>query len=1430
MNKIYTSLKLSLAILFFAPMISQAQLIVTESFDGTTFPPYGWNSQKIVPSTDLENYCQRVTTSVNPAASPNTAHSGAGMVQYRSSFMTVAGEKAYLASRPLDMRAIPGGGATGSFWMWRDNSNAIADSVSLYVNDSSSISYSGGVPVSCGALSLQQVAPFALSTTFSRASTVAPAGTAGAWHQYNFTIPQAGNAIANLSVVLVFTNRHAAAGLGNIYIDDFSIQSWPQQQVYVSTTSTFQNTSVIPQGSTDNLIYGVNIIVTGGDTVVSTAFRLDSMCFNTNGCTNAAGDVQNGKLWWTGGTNTWTGTANATQIGATVASLAGTNYTFFPANSFRLHPGANYFWITYDVKATGVSTPGNCIDAEYLSCGLGGGGSTTGNKTPLAFSLSGCRPIDVAYCGGVTPIYSVGTSWLGGSYTNNDYVQSVQLTGEIGYPVINNNLNCCGPPIAPWGGGPAPFTNHPPDYEKFAAVAGKTTVLMAATPQKSYTINLQVGTWFSSNYIAAWIDFNHDGVFNNTLWSLGGEKLVQSGPLNTNGSVSMVFQVPSGAYIGSTTLRVREVYATSTIDPCAGATFGETEDYTITIIPDCAATFGVPTYTKVWLGGFDDNWANGLNWCPAAPPTIAENTLIPGGSANRPVIYSGTVATANKLRIQGNDSLFVNAYGTGSLTVADSVIISNPLACMKVISSFNDTAQVSTGTLTGTFAPNHITFGAAARQRCQIIYTQPELLAKGMLTGDVIDSLYLLIKTVSGSAPGLTYNNFTISYYYTTTSFSFGSPASLATVAIAGGTIYTNPALTITTAGQLKLALSTPIVWNGATNALVLDICYDKSTAGSPSHIMTYTQTLGFRRYMQVYSTAAGAIAPCSFTPSILYAGSNAGISNTITLAGAVRGLSSNIVLGMTVTGTNIPAGTTVIGISLPTITMSVASVGAVSGTVTFAVPGLNSSDVNCVADRRPNVTFHFKRNYQVFPINVGGHWNNSGTWVAGKSTVTFNGSIGQHIDGNNFSTFKNLKINTPAAAQTVGVWKDVTVTDSLMLTRGRLVLNGNPTVPRSLSLLSNTGIQGALTYVAGTGMMVSENNPPNYGSFRWKIGKPATYPQTFVIPLADASGNQIALDYKLNADSGDVTIATYHTVPANTPIPTGVSDIYQNTWIAPPMTDNSPNMVDRFWQLNDSYTTSARDITFRWIAAENAASGTGPYRAQVYDPSTNWGWPFIIGQTNPTATSVTIPAVSYTNTWAVVKQDQPLPVELLSFRAKGHKDKVVVCDWSTASEKNNDYFTVERSLDGKTFEYVGKVKGSGTTNETRNYTFTDGNPYRGVSYYRLRQTDFDNRTEVFNVVAVDLSLPSTPVDVYPVPASNEVVFKVDGAVSLENATLYVFDMTGRKILTQKVKDLKGTETNLFVLPLTGFQNGIYHFELRTEQQSLGNGKFICKK
>lgn len=94
------------------------------------------------------------------------------------------------------------------------------------------------------------------------------------------------------------------------------------------------------------------------------------------------------------------------------------------------------------------------------------------------------------------------------------------------------------------------------------------------------------------------------------------------------------------------------------------------------------------------------------------------------------------------------------------------------------------------------------------------------------------------------------------------------------------------------------------------------------------------------------------------------------------------------------------------------------------------------------------------------------------------------------------------------------------------------------------------------------------------------------------------------------------------------------------------------------------------------------------------------------------------------------------LPVTLTYFKAT-LKDYKVMLDWATASEIQNDYFTVERSADGINFEILGTKKGAGNSTNLIQYNLYDDSPISGYSYYRLKQTDFDGKYSYSNVAFI---------------------------------------------------------------------------------------------
>lgn len=111
-----------------------------------------------------------------------------------------------------------------------------------------------------------------------------------------------------------------------------------------------------------------------------------------------------------------------------------------------------------------------------------------------------------------------------------------------------------------------------------------------------------------------------------------------------------------------------------------------------------------------------------------------------------------------------------------------------------------------------------------------------------------------------------------------------------------------------------------------------------------------------------------------------------------------------------------------------------------------------------------------------------------------------------------------------------------------------------------------------------------------------------------------------------------------------------------------------------------------------------------------------------------------------------------PITLKSLTVKNEGNKNKIY---WTTSSEQNNNYFIIEKSNDGVNYKEIGRVKGAENSSQELNYSFTDQNPYLGITYYRLTQVDFDGKSETFNPVSCEYSVNDTKV--FPNPFKNEI-------------------------------------------------------------------------
>jgi hypothetical protein len=184
---------------------------------------------------------------------------------------------------------------------------------------------------------------------------------------------------------------------------------------------------------------------------------------------------------------------------------------------------------------------------------------------------------------------------------------------------------------------------------------------------------------------------------------------------------------------------------------------------------------------------------------------------------------------------------------------------------------------------------------------------------------------------------------------------------------------------------------------------------------------------------------------------------------------------------------------------------------------------------------------------------------------------------------------------------------------------------------------------------------------------------------------------------------------------------------------------------------------------------------------------------------------------------FAIGQTSSPLPIELLSFTGTEKNDHNLL-EWVTLTETNNEYFTLERSSNGTDFVPVGRVQGAGTSRVQLSYSFKDMTPPKGVSYYRLRQTDFDGTTTTSKIIALRRHTSANfQISVAPNPSKG--IFNLDIMTSTSGIlNLRVNDASGKEMMNEKV-DVSGDRLK-HAIDLTGFMSGLY--DLQLEDPSTG--------
>jgi len=437
----------------------------------------------------------------------------------------------------------------------------------------------------------------------------------------------------------------------------------------------------------------------------------------------------------------------------------------------------------------------------------------------------------------------------------------------------------------------------------------------------------------------------------------------------------------------------------------------------------------------------------------------------------------------------------------------------------------------------------------------------------------------------------------------------------------------------------------------------------------------------------------------------------------------------------------------------LVSIFMAVAALipGAI-GQATFKIVG-----GNVTANGQPNIVLN----------NVD--WvNNGGSFIADSSTVILRGTDDTQIGGNTPTTFWAMRLNK-SGGQLI-LTSDMSISDTLTFQQGIMDLSGNDlTLDPANGGLSGesetsriTGLLGGEVVKIVTLNAPSNDNPGNIG---------------LRITSTDNLGTTIVRrGHQPQAFSGGSGIQRYYdVVPANG----GTSIDMDYTYLNAEVQGFSETDLEIFRSDDGGTTWAQSGYTTRDIV-NNVISQTG------VDPNHRF----------------TLGTISI------------FPVEWLGFDA-WPEDRKVHCQWLTASEINSDYFVVERSQDGQTFEAFANLPAAGNSQEVLTYDTWDNTPHMGQSYYRVQQVDLDGTIDYAPVVSVYIT-PLATLSMFPNPTED---------IAWVDATLYdggpvslvVSDMSGRKILQQQHSLDAGQHR--FQLDMENQPEGVYTVQVRIGQE-----------
>jgi hypothetical protein len=349
-----------------------------------------------------------------------------------------------------------------------------------------------------------------------------------------------------------------------------------------------------------------------------------------------------------------------------------------------------------------------------------------------------------------------------------------------------------------------------------------------------------------------------------------------------------------------------------------------------------------------------------------------------------------------------------------------------------------------------------------------------------------------------------------------------------------------------------------------------------------------------------------------------------------------------------------------------------------------------------------------------------------------------------------------------------------------------------------NVKTISGTGIDETNKIVSNTSNVLYLQNPivttpaKSGDSYMTMLGIEAgsgdnTMWVSSLAPLNDGSLNtltDLAGDWNANSTNSSTVLTLSSTNIVNDENVVFGHNNLDLTFTSSDVPAGASSRINRVWKFQTNKAnglTGKIDIDFSTMTVQNI----GSLRLVVTTSSASFTGGSVlngtISGTKFTVNSASIPNGSFISLGSV---DSPLPVEMASFTYSLNKRNVTL-NWKTTKEINNNGFDVERSSDNGKFEKVTFVKGSGNTNNSKEYSYTDANLNTGKYKYRLKQTDYNGNFEYHNLSGeVNVGVPSKYElsQNYPNPFNPST--KIDFSLPVDSkVSIKLYDISGKEVM-----------------------------------------------